>query len=122
MNDFKISKKLFLKHRLDDVWKVISAKEALELFHPYCLQNKVILFTNLEKNAQLSLIYNSKALIQPSLFEGGPGGFSVYEAISFNKPILVSDIKVNKEIKISKRTTTKSGPHGDPEFYNAWQN
>ncbi len=48
MNDFKISKKLFLKHRLDDVWKVISAKEALELFHPYCLQNKVILWGNVK--------------------------------------------------------------------------
>ena len=48
MNDFKISKKLFLKHGLDDVWKVISAKEALELFHPYCLQNKVILWGNVK--------------------------------------------------------------------------
>ena len=48
MNDFKISKKLFLKHRLDDVWKVISAKESLELFHPYCLQNKVILWGNVK--------------------------------------------------------------------------
>ena len=42
MNDIKISKRLFLKHRLDDVWKVISSKEALELFHPYCLRNNVI--------------------------------------------------------------------------------
>jgi len=48
VNDFKISKKLFLKHRLDDVWKVISAKESLELFHPYCLQNKVILWGNVK--------------------------------------------------------------------------
>ena len=48
MTDFKISKKLFLKHRLGDVWKVISAKEALELFHPYCLQNKVILWGNVK--------------------------------------------------------------------------
>jgi len=48
VNDFKISKKLFLKHRLDDVWKVISAKEGLELFHPYCLQNKVILWGNVK--------------------------------------------------------------------------
>ena len=48
MNDFKITKKLFLNHRLDDVWKVISAKEALELFHPYCLQNKVILWGNVK--------------------------------------------------------------------------
>jgi hypothetical protein len=42
VSDFKISKKLLLKHSLDDVWKVISSKEALELFHPYCLRNKVI--------------------------------------------------------------------------------
>jgi hypothetical protein len=48
VNDFKISKRFFLKHRLDDVWKVISAKEALELFHPYCLQNKVILWGNVK--------------------------------------------------------------------------
>lgn len=40
MKDFKVSKRLFLKHRLDDVWKVISSKEALRLFHPYCLRNK----------------------------------------------------------------------------------
>ena len=37
-----------MKHRLGDVWKVISAKEALELFHPYCLQNKVILWGNIK--------------------------------------------------------------------------
>ena len=42
MSDFKISKSLFLKHRLDDAWKVISSKGALELFHPYCLRNKVV--------------------------------------------------------------------------------
>ena len=37
-------------------------------------------------------------MIQPSLFEGGPGGFSVYEAISLGKPVIVSDIEVNREI------------------------
>lgn len=42
MNDSRISKSLFLKHSSDDVWEVISSKEALELFHPYCLKNKVI--------------------------------------------------------------------------------
>jgi len=77
------------------------------------LQFKVILFSNLEKDAQLNLIYYSKALIQPSLFEGGPGGFSVYEAISFNKPILVSDIKVNKEINYNKVFYFKSNSYID---------
>lgn len=46
-------------------------------------------------------------LIQPSLFEGGPGGFSVYEAIAMGKPILVSDIKVNKEIIYKKKLIFK---------------
>ena len=38
-------------------------------------------------------------MIQPSLYEGGPGGFSSYEAICFKKKILLADIKINKEIK-----------------------
>ena len=42
MNEFKVTKKLFLKQSLDDVWEVISSKGSLELFHPYCLKNKVI--------------------------------------------------------------------------------
>ena len=42
VSNFKISKRLFLEHHLNDVWKVISSKEALKLFHPYCLQNRVI--------------------------------------------------------------------------------
>jgi len=62
------------------------------------LKNKVFIYKNLEKKKQLSLIKNSAALIQPSLFEGGPGGFSVYEAISLGKPVIVSDIEVNREI------------------------
>ncbi len=62
------------------------------------LKDNVRVFKNLEKKKQLSLIKNSIALIQPSLFEGGPGGFSVYEAISLGKPVIVSNIEVNKEI------------------------
>ena len=38
----KVSRKLFLKQSVADVWQVISSKEALELFHPFCLKNKVI--------------------------------------------------------------------------------
>ena len=38
-------------------------------------------------------------MIQPSLYEGGPGGFSSYEAICFKKKLLLADIKINKEIK-----------------------
>ena len=38
----KVSRKLFLKQSVADVWQVISSKEALELFHPFCSKNKVI--------------------------------------------------------------------------------
>ena len=56
----------------------------------------------IKKNEQLILLNNSKALIQPTLFEGGPGGGSVYDAISMDKNIIISNIDVNKEIKYNK--------------------
>ena len=68
---------------------------------------------NLEKKVQLNLIKYSVALIQPSLFEGGPGGFSVYEAISLGKPVIVSGIKVNREIKYNKKFFLKTKDHND---------
>ena len=50
------------------------------------------------RSDQLELIKKSIGVIQPSLYEGGPGGFSAYEAIVFNKQLIISDIKINKEI------------------------
>ena len=77
------------------------------------LQKKILLLNNLKKTDQLSLINHSIGLVQPSLFEGGPGGFSVYEAISLNKLVIVSDIKVNKEIKYKKIIYFKSKSYND---------
>ena len=51
------------------------------------------------RSDQLELIKNSLGVIQPSLYEGGPGGFSSYEAISLKKFLIISDLKINKEIK-----------------------
>ena len=44
---------------------------------------------------------NYRALIQASLFEGGPGGGSVTR-MSLNVPIFVSNIKVNLEMGKNK--------------------
>ena len=41
--------------------------------------------------------------MQPTLFEGGPGGGSVYDAIALGVPSIVSDIPINREI-VSKFT------------------
>ena len=87
--------------------------EILNLIKKNQLQKNIILLNNLEKKVQLNLIKYCIALIQPSLFEGGPGGFSVYEAISLNKPVIVSNIKVNREINYNKVFYFKTGDHND---------
>ena len=37
-------------------------------------------------------------MIQPTLFEGGPGGGAIFDAVSLDIPALVSSIPVNQEI------------------------
>ena len=39
-------------------------------------------------------------MLQPTLFEGGPGGGAVYDAVSLGVPSIVSDIPVNREINV----------------------
>ena len=52
----------------------------------------------LPKIDQIQLMRNAVAVVQPSLFEGGPGGGSIYNAVALGVPTLVSDIPVNREI------------------------
>ena len=51
------------------------------------------------KRHQVELVKGATALIQPSLFEGGPGGLSVYDAVALDTLVLASDIPVNREIR-----------------------
>lgn len=64
------------------------------------IMDEVVITGAIEKDEQLTLLKNSKSLIQPTLFEGGPGGGSSYDAIALGVPIIISDIPVNKEIKL----------------------
>ncbi|MDD6656649.1 MAG: glycosyltransferase [Lachnospiraceae bacterium] len=50
------------------------------------------------KEDQMEVLTNAIGLIQPTLFEGGPGGGAVYNALCFGVPCLVSNIPVNQEI------------------------
>ena len=47
---------------------------------------------------QIELLKGSIALIQPTLFEGGPGGGAAYDAVSLGVRCVLSDIAVNREI------------------------
>lgn len=54
------------------------------------------------KSDQLALMRGSMALIQPTLYEGGPGGGSVYDAVGLGVPVLLSDIPINREVDVGK--------------------
>ena len=58
MNGFKVSEKIILNQNQDIVWEIISSKNALELFHPYCLKNDAIDYKKKDKLVYLNgLIY-----------------------------------------------------------------
>ena len=63
--------------------------EILNLINKFELNDRIKILGNILKNDQLFLMKNSEALIQASLFEGGPGGGSAYEAMSLNVPIFI---------------------------------
>jgi glycosyltransferase involved in cell wall biosynthesis len=75
------------------------------------LSDRVRILGLLPKADQIDLMKGALALVQPTLFEGGPGGGAVYDAVALGVPCLVSDIPVNREI-------TEPGieffPVGDP--------
>ena len=64
------------------------------------LQKNIRFLGIIPKGDQLAIMRQSVALIQPTLFEGGPGGGAVYDAVSTCTPAIVSDIDVNREIDI----------------------
>jgi glycosyltransferase involved in cell wall biosynthesis len=77
------------------------------------LNNKIIILGLIPKLDQISLMRKSLALVQPTLFEGGPGGGSVYDAVALGKKVIVSDIDINREIKDERVTFFKAGDSND---------
>jgi glycosyltransferase involved in cell wall biosynthesis len=48
---------------------------------------------------QIALLRGALAVVQPTAFEGGPGGGAVFDAVALGVPSLVSAIPVNREIE-----------------------
>jgi glycosyltransferase involved in cell wall biosynthesis len=63
------------------------------------LSDRIKLLGLIPKREQIELLKNAVAVVQPTLFEGGPGGGSVYDAIAVGLPAIVSDIPVNLELQ-----------------------
>ncbi len=61
------------------------------------LSDRIRFLGILPKRHQLAMMRRSVALIQPTLFEGAPGGLSVCDAVSTATPVILSDIDANRE-------------------------
>ena len=83
---------------LNDYRSKTYIKELFSLIEDLHLKNRIHFLGIIPKIEQIEIMKNCIALIQPTLFEGGPGGGSVYNAISVGKKCIVSNIKINKEI------------------------
>lgn len=62
------------------------------------LNDRVRILGHIPKRDQIEIMKNAIAVVQPTLFEGGPGGGSVYDAISLGVPAILSDIEINREL------------------------
>ena len=69
-----------------------------ELLSELGIEDRVFILGRIPKPDQIALLRGSVALIQPTMFEGGPGGGAGYDAIALGVPCILSDIPVNLEI------------------------
>jgi len=63
------------------------------------ISDRVRILGHIPKRHQMEIMKKAIAVIQPTLFEGGPGGGAVYDAIGIGVPAIISDIPVNREIE-----------------------
>lgn len=83
--------------------------EIKQLVSQLGLERNIYILGFVPKKDQLALLKHSIAVIQPTLFEGGPGGGAVYESVAYGIRSIVSDIPVNKEIDDETVTFFKTG-------------
>jgi glycosyltransferase involved in cell wall biosynthesis len=73
-------------------------QELLQFAETLGVRDRIHVLGLVPKHEQIALMRGAVALLQPTLFEGGPGGGAVYDAVSLGVSALVSDIAVNREI------------------------
>lgn len=66
------------------------------------IKGNVHILGYISKLEQIKIMCNSVGVIQPTLFEGNPGGGIAYNALAMDIPIILSDISVNKELNYEK--------------------
>jgi glycosyltransferase involved in cell wall biosynthesis len=65
------------------------------------------------KRHQLAVMRRSVSVVQPTLFEGGPGGGALYDGVSTATPVILSDIDVNREADLGVLQYFRAGSSED---------
>jgi glycosyltransferase involved in cell wall biosynthesis len=73
------------------------------------LDERILILGLIPKRDQIELLKGAVALVQPTRFEGGPGGGAAYDAIGLDVPVIASDIPVNLEIDCGRVTFFTAG-------------
>jgi glycosyltransferase involved in cell wall biosynthesis len=72
--------------------------ELKELVADLGIADRVVFTGFIDRARQQSLLLGAAALLQPTLFEGGPGGGAASDAVALGVPCVLSDIDVNREL------------------------
>ncbi len=94
---------------MDDYRRPGYFNELLQLAEELGIRSQLVLLGHIPKRDQIALLSGALALIQPTRFEGGPGGGAVYDAVSVGVPVVLSDIKVNQEVVAEDLSFFKAG-------------
>lgn len=86
--------------KTEDYRNVEYANEINALVSRLQLQQHFRMVGLIPKLEQIEIMKKAVALIQPSLFEGDPGGCSTYDAVGLERPVILSDTPVNLEAKV----------------------
>lgn len=73
------------------------------------IEDKVVFTGYIDKLDQLALLNGARLMLQPTLFEGGPGGGATFDAVALGVPSILSDLPVNLEINDPIVTFFKTG-------------
>lgn len=95
--------------RMEDDRNPLYFDELLDLCRENEVLDNVIFLGYIPKNDQIQIMKKSIAAIQPTRFEGNPGGGMGYNAISLKVPIILSDIAINQELIDSCVTFFETG-------------
>jgi glycosyltransferase involved in cell wall biosynthesis len=63
------------------------------------LRQRILILGRIPKHDQIQIMRGAVAVVQPTLFEGGPGGGASYDAVSTGTPLILSDIPINREVE-----------------------